>query len=102
MELFRKIRETEQGNFVYIRTMTRGKKRIVVCEKSSVSGWYLATVTEQNAMYSKLYTIWKMIWILGGLYVGFMILAYSILSVCVFKPLNRLSKGMKKVSYRKL
>ena len=97
MELFRKIRETEQGNFVYKDNDT-GQKRIVVCEKSSVSGWYLATVTEQNAMYSKLYTIWKMIWILGGLYVGFMILAYSILSVCVFKPLNRLSKGMKKVS----
>lgn len=95
--MFRKILKTGTGNFVYRDSKTR-EKSIVVCEKSSLTGWNLVTVTKEREAYGKLYTILKMAGIIGTLYVGFMVLAYYILSVYVFEPVNRLGKGMKHVS----
>ncbi|MDO4276493.1 MAG: histidine kinase [Eubacteriales bacterium] len=95
--LFRQVLETVKGNFVY-QDRNSGEKSIVVCEKSSVSGWTLVTVTKEKEAYSKLHTIWKMAGVIGCLYAGFMLLAYYILSVYVFRPVSRLGKGMKEVS----
>lgn len=95
--LFRQVLDTETGNFVYEDKESR-KKSIVVCEKSEVSGWTLMTVTGEKEAYSQLHAIWRMAAISGSLYVGFMLLAYYILSVNVFRPVKRLGKGMKSVS----
>ncbi|MDC7289928.1 sensor histidine kinase [Blautia schinkii] len=95
--LFRQVLDTGEGNFVYEDKESR-EKSIVVCEKSDVSGWTLMTVTGEKEAYSQLHTIWRMAGIIGCLYMGFMLLAYYILSVYVFRPVKRLGKGMKSVS----
>ncbi|MDO5423212.1 MAG: histidine kinase [Eubacteriales bacterium] len=95
--LFQQALSMDEGDFVYQDTDT-GEKSIVVCEKSSVSGWTLVTVTAEKEAYQKLHTIRKMAVIIGILYAGFMLLAYYILSAYVFRPVQRLGKGLKKVS----
>lgn len=94
---FGQVLDTGTGNFVW-KDLETGEKSIIVCEKSSTSGWTLVTVTSEKEAYGKLHAIWRLAGVIGLLYVGFMLLAYYILSKGVFRPIGRLDRGMKKVS----
>lgn len=95
--LFQEAVALGEGDFVYTEQET-GERSIVVCTHSDVSGWTLMTVTTEEEAFQKLHTIRKMAVIIILIYMGFVCLAYWVLSHFVFHPLGGLAKGMKEVS----
>lgn len=70
----------------------------MVCTKAKTNDWILSTATLENDAYQELYTIRRLTGVIGCLYLGFMVLAYRILSVSIFRPLQRLAGGLQEVS----
>lgn len=98
-ELFTKALTQQNGSFSYHDPDT-GKEKTVVCSSSEVNDWVLLTVTDQSVIFKDVNYIKWMAAVTACLYAVFLFTAYYILSHYIFKPMQNLSAGLRRVSER--
>lgn len=76
------------------------EKKTVVCSSSEVNDWVLLTVTDQSVIFKDVIYIKWMAAVTACLYAVFLFTAYYILSHYIFKPMQNLSAGLRRVSQR--
>lgn len=96
-ELFTQAAAQKDGSFPYEDPKT-GEKDIIVCSSLGTNGWVLFTVTDERTVFQDVESIKGMAVGIACLYAAFLFLAYYILSTFLFRPMSRLTTGLRHVS----